>query len=217
MFKGEIILNKIQCWIFPGAIHNLVLGSPFLKASETLTTFRHRVKSRLVAMSRRLQLRLMGHEHQRLWGLLNGHPTLAVPDTGSNVMLVSRKYAKEAGLAVDWDYSKLEVEYADGSTDWTSGVARDVPWTVGETTIRCDFHVLDSLSVEVVLSNDYLYDMDVFSKHQEQFMMLNCEEDMLRFYGIRLVHGNPEGVEDDQLEDREYQETGKFLLEMLSA
>lgn len=204
VFKGEATLNKIQCWIFPGAVHNLVLGSPFLKLSETFTKFRHRIKSRLSTLSRRLQLRLMGFERQRLWGLLNGHPTLALPDTGSDVMLVSRKYAKEVGLTVDWSHGNwLEVEYADGSTDWTSGVARNVPWTVGETTILCDFHVLNSLSVDLVLSNDYLFDMNVFSEHQEQLLSTDCEEDMLRFFGIRLVHNASEGLDGDQLQDGE--------------
>ena len=203
MFKDETTLDKIQCWIFPGAVHSLVLGSPFLKLSKTLTTFRHRIKSRLSSAFHRIRLRLMGFEQQRLWGLLNDHPILAVPDTGSDVMLVSRKYAKETGLAVDWDYAKLEVEYADGSTDWTSGVARNVQWTVGDKTILCDFHVLDSLNVDVVLSNDYLFDMDVFAEHQEHFLMMDCKEDMMRFYGIRRIHTKSDEVDDDHLEDCE--------------
>ncbi|KAK0639684.1 hypothetical protein B0T16DRAFT_337399 [Cercophora newfieldiana] len=198
VFQGETTLNKIQCWVFPGAVHDLVLGSPFLNFSETLT----KSKSRLATMSRPLGLQPMGFKQQRLWGLLNNQPTLAVPDTGSDVMLVSRQYAMNVGLKVDWGYGgRLEVEYADGSTDWTSGIARDVPWTVGDTTVSCDFHVLDNLSVDVVLSNDYLFDMDVFSEHQEHLLSMDCDEDMLSFFGIRLLHRSSEGPSDDGLED----------------
>ncbi|KAK3369411.1 hypothetical protein B0T24DRAFT_506498, partial [Lasiosphaeria ovina] len=202
VFKGENALNTIQCWIFPGSIHDLVLGKPFLRISETLTRFKHRIKSRLAGLSRRLRLRLLGQEQQRLWGLLNGQPTLALPDTGSDVMLVSRKYARELGLTVDWDVGVwLEVEYADGSTGWTSGVARSVPWTLGSTTILCDFHVLDDLCVDVVLSNNYLFDMDVFSTHQENFLDMDSEEDILRFCGIRLLHKATGELDSDLVAD----------------
>jgi hypothetical protein len=119
-FKGENVLNTMRCWIFPGSIHDLVLGKPFLSLTETLTTFKHRIKSRLASFSKRLRLRLLGREQQRLWGTLDGHPTLALPDTGSDAMLVSGDYANKCGLTVDEsEDGRLEVEYADGSRSWT--------------------------------------------------------------------------------------------------
>jgi hypothetical protein len=199
VFRGESSLSKIQCWIFPESVHELVLGNPFIKLSETLTRFRHRIKSRLAAFSRRLRLRLMGFEQQRVWSLLSGHLTMVLPDTGSDVMLVSSKYAEETGLEVDGHPDNwLEVQYVDGSTDWTSGVARNVSWSVGNTTVSCDFHVLDSLDVDVVLSNDYLFGMDIFSEHQEELLSLDSEEDMVRFFGIRLVHSPKQDIDQSE-------------------
>ena len=71
----------------------------------------------------------------------NGHPTLALPDTGSDLMLVSREYAQKLKLEVDWDFDNwLEVQFADGSTGWTSGVARNVEWTVDDVSIQYWFN-----------------------------------------------------------------------------
>ena len=143
---------------------------------------------------------LLGREQQWLDGLLNGQPTLALPDTGSDMMFVSRKYAQSHGLKVDWgEENHVEVEYADGSTEWTSGVARDIQWTVGSSTIVCDFHVLDDICVDVVLSNDYLYHMEVFSAHAKHLVELMSGEDRTYLCTIRLVNNSSGQLENAEM------------------
>ncbi|VUC31209.1 unnamed protein product [Clonostachys rosea] len=192
--RKETILT---CWIIPGCVHDLVLGSPFLRATETLT--------RLVDFPRRLRLRLLGEEKQRLWGFLNGRPTAALPDTGSDIMLISSEYARRHSLVVDRDFENwLEVEFADGTTDWTNGVVRNVEWNVGGKTVQCDFHVLDGLSVDVVLNNDYLFDSNMFWDYAEWFSDTNAAEDVFHLRNIRLIgrYGDTfNALEEDYLED----------------
>jgi len=187
-FKGESKLSNVQAWILPGSVHDLALGNPFLRQSETLTTFKHRIKSRMRGLSSRLCLNLLGRERQRLWGSLNGRRTLALPDTGSDLMLISRAYARRLNLKVDTDSATwLEVEFADGSTGQTSGIARREKWTVGDKTVRCDFHVLDNLWVDLVLSNNYLFEMDIFTNHQDCFLDVDSGKRATRFSAIRLI------------------------------
>jgi hypothetical protein len=95
----------------------------------------------------------------------------------------------------------LELEYADGSIAKTSGVARRMSWTLGSTTIQCDFYVLDGLSVDVVLRSDYLFEMDVFSEYENNFLDVDNEEDLVRFFGIRPVHRPTGGMNSEQLDD----------------
>lgn len=205
IFSGESTMHWLKCWVLPGCVHSLVLGNEFLKATKTLTRFASRIKSKPVGLPRRLRLRLLGEEKQRLWGFLNGHLTAALPDTGSDVMLISNDYAQKIGVTIDRDCENwLEVEFADGSTAWTSGVARNVPWTVGGKTIRCDFHVLDDLCVDVVLSNDYLFETSAFSEHSDWLFDTNSEEDLFQLCNIRLIgrfSDNLMGLEDEYLED----------------
>lgn len=199
----------LECWVLPHCVHSLVLGNKFLKATQTLTKFMSRIKSRLVDLPRRLRLELIGEEKQRLWGHLDGHLTAALPDTGSDLMLISRGYAQTVGLSIGHSPdNRLEVELADGTTAWTSGVARGVPWSVGGKSVRCDFHVLDDMCVDVVLSNDYLFKMRVFSKHGDCFFDTDSEEGLFQLCNIRLIGRFGDNL--SELED-EYLVDGKIL------
>ncbi|KAH8903254.1 hypothetical protein BR93DRAFT_857436, partial [Coniochaeta sp. PMI_546] len=204
-FSGESTAQMLECWVLPGSVHSLVLGNKFLRATQTLTKFASRIKSRIVGLPKRLRLRLLGEEKQRLWGYLDGHLTPALPDTGSDVMLISREYAERIGLTIDGCCENwLEVEFADGSTTWTSGVVRDVPWSVGGKTVRCNFHVLDDLCVDVVLSNDYLFETRVFTEHSNCFFDTDSEQDLFQLCNIRLIGrfcDTLSGLEDEYLED----------------
>ncbi|KAK2595013.1 hypothetical protein QQS21_007267 [Conoideocrella luteorostrata] len=204
-FATEQSTHMLNCWILPESTHDLILGNQFLRITQTLTKFTGRIKSKLVPPPGRLRVNLLNDEKQRLQGLLNGHITTALPDTGSDVMLISSEYARKIGLHVDRGFkSCIEVEFPDGTTEWTSGIVRDVPWTVGETTIRCDFHVLDDLCVDVVLSKNYLFDLDVFSKHEEYFFNVDSGADISHLCNIRLLgrYGDAlNTLEEEYLED----------------
>ncbi|KAL2834361.1 hypothetical protein BDW59DRAFT_156296 [Aspergillus cavernicola] len=185
-FAGERKSQPVPCWILPGSIHNLVLGSPFLKTTKTLTRFASRIKSKLIIHPRRLRLQLLGEE-------------------SSDVMLVSRAYANQIGMKIDDDPNKsLEVEFADGTTAWTSGVVHDALWSVGDSTVRCDFYVLDDLCVDVVLNNHYLFDFNVFSEFEEYFIDADSEDSLRRLCNIRLIgkYGGSLGrLEEDYQQD----------------
>lgn len=205
-FAGEQKVHTLKCWIFPECVHNIILGSHFLRETQTTTKFKGRIKSKKTNLSRLLQLRFLGEEKQRLWGYLDGHPTAALPDTGSDVMLISSAYARKIGLTVDSDSENwLELELADGTTAWTSGVVRDVSWNVGWKTVRCDFHVLDNLCVDVILSKNYLFALNTFSENSDSFFDIDSEENLFQLCNIRLIgqYGDTLNVlETEYLEDR---------------
>ncbi|KAB5518666.1 hypothetical protein GE09DRAFT_1044492 [Coniochaeta sp. 2T2.1] len=190
-FSVEPTEHTLNCWVLPGCKHNLVLGNRFLRETQTLTKFASRIRSRLVDPPRGcLRSRgLLERAKQRLRGYLDGHITAALPDTGSDVMLVSREYARLIGVAVDANPSTwLAVEFADGTTAWTGGVARRVPWTVdGRETVRCDFHVLDDLCVDVVLSNEYLFETRAFSKHGDSLVDVGLEEGVSQLHQLTTL------------------------------
>ncbi|KAI0437241.1 hypothetical protein F4803DRAFT_556194 [Xylaria telfairii] len=202
-FLGEDETFNITCWILPGCRHQMILGNGFLKETRGLTTLRHRIHRKHISAHKYVHVNLIGEGKQRLRGYLNGVPVAALPDTGSDVMIMSWDYAWRAGLKV---YSNpediVEVEFADGTTALTDGIVRDVVWSSGDHSIRCDFLVLDNLSVDVILAKDYLFDMDVFSNCSAH---LTEDEDTenLDVYGIRLVRefGERFGETLDQLED----------------
>lgn len=61
-------------------------------------------------------------------------------------------------------------------------------------SLRCDFYVLDDLCVDVVLSNEYLFYINIFSKHEDWFIDVDYKEDITLFCGIRLLSDTSEGA-----------------------
>ncbi|KAH7184789.1 uncharacterized protein B0J16DRAFT_340467 [Fusarium flagelliforme] len=190
-FARELEEYQLDCWIIPGCTSDLILSGTFLRATETLTKFKKRVKETLSQTKQTcLRLRLLGNERQRIFGSLNGRPALALPDTGSDVMLVSTEWAKENKLGIDSSsQNRLELELADGSRVFTTGVVRNATWTFGDSaqSVSCDLYVLNSLSVDVVLSNSFIFELDVFSKFSHFMVNLDSMPDLSEFYNVRLI------------------------------
>lgn len=84
-------------------------------------------------------------------------------------MLASTAYAENLDLFVDTNRAhRLELELADRSTRFTSGIMRDVTWKIGldGEEILYDFYILNDLAVDLVLSNPFLFEMDVFERYE---------------------------------------------------
>ncbi|KAI1160262.1 T-complex protein 11-domain-containing protein [Nemania serpens] len=207
-FLNEEETFDITCWILPGCAHQVILGSKFLEKTKSLTTLRRRIQRKYISIPQTVCVKLLGERKQRLWGYLNDHFVAALPDTGSDVMIISRDYALRLGLKIEAGPEDIvEVEFADGTTALTDGIVRDAVWSSGGHSIRSDFLVLDNLCVDVVLSKDYLFEMDVFSKCRA-YLTEDDDVRKLDICGIRLVRvfGENSGailnqLEDDSIED----------------
>jgi hypothetical protein len=189
-FAGESDIYTLNCWVLPHCVHDIILGRGFLNATQTLTTFKSRIESEVVCRPTSLRLQLVGGLGQQMQGYFNDQLTTAFPDTGSDVMLVSRAYARSLGVKIDDDPAGfLQIEFADGTTAWTSGVVRDVSWRIGMTEVSCDFYVLDDLCVDVVLSNDYLFEFNVFTECNHFFLDvgLEDEQEFWKLCNVRLI------------------------------
>lgn len=125
-------------------------------------------------------------------------------------MLISREYAEKLGLGIDTNVNnRTEVELGDGTIVWTSGIVRDVEWDVGGMAVRCDFHVLDNLCVDVVLSNNYLFEFNIFSEYIKYFDDDGTEEDLSQLCNIRLIGQYGESL---NLLEEEYLGDGKHRI-----
>ncbi|KAL2853299.1 hypothetical protein BJY01DRAFT_244265 [Aspergillus pseudoustus] len=206
-FSGESETFTLKCWILPRCVHDIILGSSFLNSTETLTSFKSRIQSEFIPQTRNLRLQLLGGKSQQMCGYLNGQLTTAFPDTGSDVMLVSMAYAKEVRVQIDEDPTNcVQIEFAVETTDWTSGIIRDLSWRIGTTEVYCEFFVLDDLCVYVVLRNDYLFEFNVFSEcssslldvglEEEQELWKNCSIRLISQYGQKLDKLEEESLQD---------------------
>ncbi|KAK1851576.1 hypothetical protein CCHR01_05774 [Colletotrichum chrysophilum] len=206
-FANDPKPHSLTCWILPGSSNDFVLGSRFLRATKTLTTSMHRITK--VFRSSRFRLRLLGEERQRILGAFNNQVTTALADTGSDLMLVSLDRVLSHGLSMSSGRNdRTEVELADGSRTWTCGIVKNATWRIGESPVRCDFHVLDGLPADVILSKDYLFEQNIFANHFESSFDIDSVEGISLLCGVRVIE---EGLYDlDELEQEFLRDSKQF-------
>lgn len=158
-FKNEKNAFQVQFHILLKYSRNVNIGSPFLRMTETLSRFVHRITSRLCSRSSH-RVRYMGGGEQLMEGQLNGTTVEALPDTGSDIMLLSEKFALQQGFHIDSsDQQRISLEFGDESFGRAVGVVRDLKWTYSDGptgSFTADFYVLPGPDCDVLLSFDFL-------------------------------------------------------------
>ena len=150
--------------------HNIILGNTFLAETETLTRNRHRVQVQTIHDQGIQRVNAAGSLNQRLIGSLDGKETLALPDTGSEVHIVSEAYARKRGFDINIDQAHRKfLRFADGSVQETVGQI-EAEWTFAEdggggASKTLTFDVLAGCPYEVIIGQALLFDDDVFATH----------------------------------------------------
>lgn len=188
----------------------MILGKPLLAETQTLTKFVGRIIQRVrLCIRKRDRLFLLDEQPKdRIQCSVNGVFAAALPDTGSDLMLVSGAFVKRYGFKVHrGEKYQREVELAGGSTIWIDGTVLganlkfDVPcgeeelpsldreeyiaYTAGLSSYLsggpelmteaaaifiCDLHVIQDLPCDIVLSGEFIFRNNVFTKFQSLFM-----------------------------------------------
>lgn len=172
-FAGETTKYDLTFHVLRRSLHAVILGSPFLHASGTLTRFAHRMqrKIRETVGRRNHRVCLLG-SHQYVKGQANGIPVDAIPDTGADVSVMSERFAKSSVFEIDDDEQhQISLEFFDGSTARARGVVKDVAWRYGvdEQTHPTNVYVLPNLPTNLVLGYGFLRHTQAFVKHEHDF------------------------------------------------
>ena len=85
---------NIICHVLPICTYDLILGSKFLAATETLVKYRRRVTECAFAVLDVFHLNLLDDGHQALVldGRVGDHPTCALADTGAERNVMDLQY-----------------------------------------------------------------------------------------------------------------------------
>lgn len=186
-FLGEKSTYPLSCVVMEKTAHALVLGSRFLRITQTLTKYKSRIKT---IFSNVLSLNLLGGQQDLLLGSCNDLLAAVVPDTGSDLMVMSSAYAASIGATIDNDIrNRRLVQFIDGSEGLTDGIVKDVDWRflgnlVGQP-IKCDFHIINNLPVNGIVSNAFLEEFDVFSAYED--IITGTTHEHAGVYGITLI------------------------------
>jgi hypothetical protein len=192
-FAGETTKYSLTFHVLPGSFHDVILGSTFLRLSETFTRFAHRVGRKIrESVGRGVRRLCFLGSQQYVTGTANGVDVDAVPDTGSDVSVMSAKFAIAHGFEIDDDERhRISLGFADGSTARTRGVVRNVEWRFGgdDQIHLTDVYVLSGLPVDLVLGYDFLFHTEAFSEHEQDFWHVGVleQEDFWMLLLIRVL------------------------------
>jgi hypothetical protein len=182
-FEGESEAHVRRFAVLPSCVHDVVLGKTFLRLTRTFTRFKKRLREKLVKCLGNLRMHLMGDSDEQVLGQMNGYLTSACPDTGSDIMAMSSHFAKQRGYHIDDSQAnKIQVQFADGSFGRTKGKISKLTWKFGYgmgpvDSFEIDFYVLDELPCDVILSNEFLFDNNVFERFEKYFVQFEGEDE----------------------------------------
>lgn len=169
-FQDEPELHQLEFHVLPTSSPPVILGGAFLKATKTLSHhFARRVQRVLRQRAPVLRVNYLS-ARDFVRGSIAGKRVDALPDTGSDVTLMSTAYAKQRGFKIGKGkrHKKL-LEFMDGSQAYTTGVVRNVNWRydVDESDeFITNVYVLDDLQCDVILSYDFLCHSNYFQNYQ---------------------------------------------------
>ncbi len=84
---------KLTCHVISDGIYDLILGSPFLAVTGTMSKYRHRLTECVFQGYNLFHHGYLGNNSQRLKGCLaDYHPALAVPDSGAECNVIDQQY-----------------------------------------------------------------------------------------------------------------------------
>jgi hypothetical protein len=117
--------------ILPRCVHDLILCGPFLRQTQTLTTFKHRIQQSLLPAQAPIRVCLHGTPQEGVVGSINGRFVFACPDTGSEVNVIRRDTAIALGLKISVDPETTLLEFVDGSIIGVRDIVRRARWRFG--------------------------------------------------------------------------------------
>ncbi|KAJ5379940.1 uncharacterized protein N7496_002368 [Penicillium cataractarum] len=177
-FREEKTVHILKFHILPDCIHDVIVGKQFLKITQTfsnLTNYARRVKERMVKGISQFRFLYLGASTSMVSGSVNGQPHTALADSGSKVLVMNEAYARDIGVNIETGrHLRRKVIFADNSVAETIGMAYDVEWRFGyddsfSSPYQLDFHILQDAPVDVILSDTFLFDNEVFSRYQDCF------------------------------------------------
>ena len=159
----------------------MILGSDFLRITETMSKYKHRLTRCLFKVASYIpHFGFLGGSRQRLHGQLAGkHDVYAIPDSGADRNVMDLRYAISNSLHVSRrPGSQGYLQFADGTYNKIYGQV-ETKWTFesGET-IPLIFEVLENCCSDVVLGDEVIMEHDVFTVHAASIYDINEDGDI---------------------------------------
>ncbi len=174
-------------YVFKNLTSALIMGMPFLDETQTLVKYQHRLQPRTIRSFGPFQLSSLNNPRKRLYCLVNSQPRFANADTGSEVDLMSLEYVLRRSFSMTAvGLHSSTVQFADGSTSELVGKVSVliVLGTSEGPRVVTTFYVLDGLTCDILLGEDFLDKTTAFETYRDAFSIIECEDGAAEVNGI---------------------------------
>ena len=168
--------TKMKCWFYvlPKLASPLIMGSQFLRDTKTMSHFTHRLEDQPSCTPIAPMVNLISSTQQakrRLVAFIDDRQTYINADSGSHLDLMSSAYIKKYGYKLDRRREcRKRIRLADDTTAETIGqVKAELTLHDGSTYLKT-FDVLPGLMSEVLIGEDTLAELKIFTEHESSFM-----------------------------------------------
>jgi len=157
-------------YVFMKLASPIIMGLAFLEQTETMSKHRDRLLRVPRPAYQPIQVYSVGRPRNQLYCYLNNSYVPAIPDSGSELNLMTRSFASRNGLHIK--IAKEVVEFADGTIAVTSGVVRTKLSIRKDQTRKyrtiptADFYLMDDLRHDLIVGEDSLEKLKIFTKGQ---------------------------------------------------
>ena len=174
--------TKMKCWfhVLPKLASPLIMGSQFLRDTKTMSHFTHRLEDQSPSTPSVPMVNLISSTQQakrRLVAFIDDRETYINADSGSHLDLMSSAYIKNFGYNLDRRREcRKRLQLADGTAAETIGqVKAELTLHDGSTYLKM-FDVLPGLTSEVLIGEDTLAELEIFTEHEGSFIDVLCGE-----------------------------------------
>ena len=168
--------TRMKCWFYvlPKLASPLIMGSQFLRDTKTMSHFTHRLEDQPSCTPIAPMVNLISSTQQarrRLVAFIDDRQTYINADSGSHLDLVSSAYTKKYGYNVDRRREcRKRIRLADATTAETIGQVKVELMLHDGSTYLKTFDVLPGLTSEVLIGEDTLAELKIFTEHESSFI-----------------------------------------------
>jgi hypothetical protein len=158
---------------------DILLGNPFLEATQTMQKHIHRFSRCLFPMRNRWSFFRIGKTAQRFHATMgNNIPFAALADTGSRRNVMSADWAFKHGFEIMSETDNLGwIKFPVGPDEPTIGQVHTLVSLPNGKLVPTVFDVLPTCRLPVVLGVDFVLDNNIYVKYADSFSDLQSDGD----------------------------------------
>lgn len=173
----------------------IIMGMAFLEETETMTSHRERLVRIPMPSLQALQVYSLGRPRKELLCFVDKASTLATPDSGSDLDLMSPRFALERGFQIY--HAEELMEFADGSVATTSGSVQvelavhnsesSPLFSYVNNIPAVEFFLLENLAHDILIGQDSIEELEIFTRNQHALVPASDSTGPMGLNRIRLI------------------------------